>query len=249
MTDVIQTAGFLDPIVHRHSDGWDALTDSMAPSAFVVGGSSVRPAAAKASLFAKRAIDIAVAVVVLILALPAALLIAVLVKVTSDGPVFFRQKRVGKGGEEFTILKFRSMHDNTAELIKADPALWAEYVANDYKLPGKHCQITKVGYVLRKLSLDELPQLLNVLKGDMSVVGIRPLLSVELAARPMKSRELYAEMRPGLTGLWQVEGRSSVQHEDRFRLDDNYVLQWTLRRDLALMARTPLGMLRAHDTA
>ena len=185
---------------------------------------------------AKRRLDIAVAGLAIVLLLPLLALVALVIKLDSKGPVLFTQRRTGLGGRVFHIHKFRSMH------VMEDGAQMQQASQGD-------ARITRAGRLLRKLSLDELPQLLNILKGDMSVVGIRPLLSVELAARPMKSRELYAEMRPGLTGLWQVAGRSSVRHEDRFRLDDNYVTHWTLRRDLALMARTPMGLLRASQTA
>jgi len=193
----------------------------------------------------KRLFDVAIATGSLLVALPVLPVLVALVALTSRGPVIYKQNRVGRGGEVFTILKFRTMRDGTHHRVCNDPSLWAEYVANDYKLPGKHSEVTKVGYVLRKLSLDELPQFWNVLRGDMSIVGVRPLIVDEFEARHHLSRALYVRLPPGITGLWQVEGRSSVQHGERIELDDRYVESWTLRGDLKLLARTPWALLRS----
>jgi lipopolysaccharide/colanic/teichoic acid biosynthesis glycosyltransferase len=133
----------------------------------------------------RRALDISVASVLLVIfAIPAAI-IALLVAATSRGGALFSQTRIGRGGQPITVLKFRSMCDGAHDLLHADEELRAAYVSNDFKLDGKHDpRITKIGRFLRKTSLDELPQLWNVLRGDMSMVGIRPLLFDELALRP-----------------------------------------------------------------
>ncbi len=199
-------------------------------------------------LACKRAIDIFISIVALILVAPLAIVIAIVIRVTSEGPAIFRQQRIGRNGDVFTMLKFRTMRDDTQTLIHNDPALWDIYVAHDYKLPNGHQQITRVGFVLRKLSLDEIPQFINVLRGDMGAVGVRPIEPAQFASRPVSSQHAYCRLRPGLTGLWQVEGRSSVACVDRVALDDRYVTTWTIGSDVKLLARTPLSVLRVNRT-
>jgi lipopolysaccharide/colanic/teichoic acid biosynthesis glycosyltransferase len=190
--------------------------------------------------------DIAVAVAaVMVFAIPA-LLIAIAVRVTSSGPIFFRHQRVGRNGQLFSVMKFRSMRDGThAEVISCDVAKQA-YRDNDFKLPPNDPRITSIGKILRKTSLDELPQLLNVIRGDMSIVGVRPLLAEEVALRPSYDQRLYELMRPGMTGLWQVEGRSTVGKTDRLALDRRYLEDWSLWADVKIALRTPYALLRIH---
>ena len=202
------------------------------------------PVFSNAALTFKRITDIAVATVSLVLGSPLFLVVALIVRFSSKGPVLYKQHRVGRDGELFRMLKFRTMHCDTDQLLRSDPALWDQYVKNDFKLPSGHSQVTKSGHVLRKLSLDELPQLWNVLRGDMSVVGVRPVTSEQFDLRPQNTRGLYAMLRPGITGLWQIDGRSSVQHLPRLLLDDQYVTRWSNRRDLAILARTPVAVLK-----
>ncbi len=169
-----------------------------------------------------------------------------MVKATSRGPVLFNQQRVGRNGELFTVYKFRSMRDGTHHEVLGDAVARQAYHDNDFKLPPDDPRITTIGRLLRKTSLDELPQLVNVLMGDMSIVGIRPLLADELALRPEYDQQLYRTMRPGMTGLWQVEGRSTVQKTDRLHLDRRYVEEWSVWGDVKIAVRTPLALLRIH---
>jgi lipopolysaccharide/colanic/teichoic acid biosynthesis glycosyltransferase len=192
----------------------------------------------------KRMIDIVGAVLGLMVCLVPAVIIALIVKVTSGGPVLFRQRRVGLGGVEFEVIKFRTMRHGTHDEVLADQAAHEVYVDNDFKLSPDDPRITPVGRVLRKSSLDEVPQLLNVLVGEMSIVGVRPLLDEELALRPEYDQALYRRRRPGMTGLWQVEGRSTVQKTDRLHLDRCYLEDRSLTQDLKILARTPFAVLR-----
>ena len=194
----------------------------------------------------QRAFDtVIVLVAVVVFAIPA-VIIAALVKLTSPGPVLFRQLRVGRHGELFDVYKFRTMRDGThLEVLDDDDARRA-YHANDFKLPDDDHRITRIGRLLCRTSLDELPQLVNVLKGDMSIVGVRPLLAEELALRPEHDQVLYRTMRPGMTGLWQVEDRSTVQKEDRLHLDRRYLENWSVWGNVKIIARTPGARLRIH---
>lgn len=191
---------------------------------------------------AKRVFDVVGSLLLLVLFLPLWLIVVVAVKVSSSGPVLFRQQRVGAGGELFSILKFRSMHRDAEGALRAHPELHARYLANDHKLPLKEDpRITPVGRVIRQLSLDELPQLWNVARGDMALVGPRPIVPTEI---PIYGGRLdaYVLTRPGVTGAWQVAGRSSLAYADRVQLDVDYFEQWSLARDLAILAKTPLAV-------
>ena len=165
------------------------------------------------------------------------------IRATSVGPVFYRQERVGQGGRTFKVLKFRTMRVGTHEEVLSDPAGRATYESNGWKLRRDDPRITRVGRWLRRTSLDELPQLLNVLAGDMSLVGVRPLLADELARRPAYDQQLYSSMRPGMTGRWQVKGRSALGDVDRLELDRSYVECWSLWGDVVLLARTVAAVL------
>lgn len=229
-----------------------------APCAEPLGGGMVEAAQREASyanpvfsrrdLLFKRSVDVIVAALTLALVAPIFILIGALVAVTSRGPILFRQERVGMKGISFTILKFRTMQHGTYERVCNDPDLWREYIANDHKLPAHLSRTTFAGKWLRKLSLDELPQLINVLRGEMSLVGIRPIERTQLELRPIESQRLYEVFRPGLTGLWQVEGRSGVKHDGRVQLDDRYVVTWTVLFDLQLLLRTPIAVLKMRHS-
>lgn len=205
--------------------------------------------AGRIALGLRRALDIGVASVMLVLlAIPMAV-IAVLVAATSRGGALYSQTRVGRNGQPINVLKFRSMCEGAHDMLNADEELRAVYVANDFKLEGQQDpRITKIGRLLRKTSLDELPQLWNVLKGDMSMVGIRPLLFDELALRPEYDQDLYRQLRPGITGLWQVKGRSNVDPVDRIALDREYVETWSPWNDAKIIFGTPLAVLRINHT-
>ena len=204
----------------------------------------------------KRIMDIVGSMLALVFFSPVFLAIACAVKVTSKGPVFFRQRRIGQHGKSFVFLKFRSMHVNN------DAAVHKEYVqqliagkaekqpsaANGqgvYKLT-KDSRITRVGAFLRKTSMDELPQFINVLDGDMSLVGPRPPVPYEVDAYDIWHRRRLLEAKPGITGLWQVSGRSRVKFDDMVRLDLHYARTWSPWTDIKILWRTPGAVVLGH---
>lgn len=184
---------------------------------------------------AKRAFDLVVAGAVLALLSPVLGAIALAIRLGSPGPVLFRQERVGKDGEPFKVLKFRTMVTNAEELL-ASLMAQSEGAGPLFKMK-RDPRVTRVGSFLRKTSLDELPQLWNVLRNEMSLVGPRPALRSEMAEW---SEELYGRLRvkPGITGMWQVSGRSTTTFEEYTRLDLYYVDNWSLVVDLAILAKT-----------
>lgn len=196
----------------------------------------------------KRVVDVVVAAVLLVVLAPLMLLVALVVLASSRGPVLFRQYRVGKDGVLFPVLKFRTMAIDTTARIEADPELRRIYEANQFKLPADTAAVSRWGRVLRATSLDELPQLWLVLRGQMSMVGVRPMEAAQLAKRTPHEQAAYTAMRPGLTGLWQVSGRSRLTWEERCRLDAQYVENWTVGSDVSIVLRTPFALLRFRDT-
>jgi exopolysaccharide production protein ExoY len=187
----------------------------------------------------KRAFDIAVAALLLTLLAPLMTIIALLIKVSSRGPVFFRQERVGKGGRRIEIYKFRTMHQDAESILKANSELYRSYVENNYKLPrGEDPRVTLVGGFLRELSLDEIPQLFNVLKGEMSLVGPRPVVPEEIE-KYGDYASLLLSVQPGLTGQWQVSGRSNIaDYARRVRIDMEYIRDQSIAKDLQILFRT-----------
>jgi exopolysaccharide biosynthesis polyprenyl glycosylphosphotransferase len=184
----------------------------------------------------KRSVDLVGACVLLLLALPVLLITAAAIRFTSRGPVLFRQRRLGVNGTEFTILKFRSMYadaENRRELILEQNEQDGGGVL--FKI-RRDPRITPVGRWLRKLSIDELPQLINVITGTMSLVGPRPLASIDSTYTGAARRRLL--VRPGITGLWQVSGRSELTWDDAVRLDLYYVENWSLGLDISILVRT-----------
>jgi lipopolysaccharide/colanic/teichoic acid biosynthesis glycosyltransferase len=192
-----------------------------------------------ATRFIKRAFDIAFALTVLILGSPLYLAIALIVKFSSPGPVFYSSSRIGRNGREFGCWKFRTMvadaDERLARLLESCPDSRREF-ENTFKLRDDP-RIIPAGRLLRKTSLDELPQFWNVLKGDMSIVGPRPPLLVERPAYG-DSLEEVTSIRPGLTGLWQVSGRNHLPFESRIGFAKEYIENWTLRRDVGLVVKT-----------
>jgi lipopolysaccharide/colanic/teichoic acid biosynthesis glycosyltransferase len=182
----------------------------------------------------KRALDLAVCLVLLPIALPILLACALLVKLTSKGPVLFVQERTGLGGNRFNILKFRTMVPDAANLKKG---LESENLMGgpDFKL-AEDPRVTRAGIFLRKTSLDEAPQLWNILRGDMSLVGPRPTSFTVQTYDLWHTERLEAV--PGLTGLWQIAGRGEIDFDNRVRLDIAYVRNRSLPLDLAILART-----------
>ncbi len=187
----------------------------------------------------KRLFDIVFSLVVLIVALPLFAVIAILIKTTSEGPVFYKQKRLAHGKEIMHIYKFRSMISNAEEvlqdLLKSDPKLKEEY-EKDYKLKNDP-RITKVGKFLRKTSLDELPQVFNILKGDMSWVGPRAIVPDEIDKYGEYS-SMILRVPPGLTGYWQTNGRNDLDYEERIKLDIYYINNWSFLLDIIIILRT-----------
>ena len=193
----------------------------------------------------KRAVDILLAVPLVIVLAPVVILAAIAVWLEAPrSPVLFRQRRVGRGGREFWMLKFRSMQPDAEERLHAQEDLLERFYNGDHKIPDHlDPRITWTGRFLRRSSIDELPQLFNVLAGHMSLVGPRPVERTQLGQ--YQTRKLYyLAMRPGLTGLWQVGGRSRVTFPLRAQLDELYACRCSFLMDLRILLRTPFAVLR-----
>jgi len=213
----------------------------------------------KASFAVKRAMDIAGSLAALIALLPLLALIAGAIKLTSRGPVVFRQERIGRYGKRFTFLKFRSMYVNNdhaihenyvKQFIKGSPE--ADQSAGNDLMPFKLTadpRITPLGRFLRKTSLDELPQFYNVLLGEMSLVGPRPPVSYEYESYDIWHRRRLSDAKPGITGLWQVKGRSRTRFDEMVRLDLQYATHWSLWLDVKILLATPKAVLSAAGAA
>jgi len=207
------------------------------------------------SLLVKRAMDISGSILALLVGLPLFIGIAIAIKLTSPGPVLFCQQRMGRYGGKFNFLKFRSMYVNN------DAAIHREFVQaliangngcrqtlgdpSPYKLTADP-RVTPLGQFLRKTSLDELPQFLNVLKGDMSLVGPRPPIPYEVERYRAWHRRRLLAAKPGITGLWQVAGRSRVKFDDMVRMDLRYAASWSLWLDIKILLKTPLAVFSTN---
>ena len=195
----------------------------------------------------KRVLDLAATLALGLFSLPVLALVAVAVKLDSPGPVFFAQTRIGKGGRKFRAWKFRTMVRDAEEVLERylleHPELREEWL-QDQKL-RRDPRVTRVGRFLRRTSLDELPQLWNVLRGEMSLVGPRPIVDAEVP-RYGPRFALYAQVLPGITGLWQVSGRNDTTYEERVELDSYYVRNWSPWLDLYILARTVWVVLTAR---
>jgi lipopolysaccharide/colanic/teichoic acid biosynthesis glycosyltransferase len=211
---------------------------------FALDGSSASPRLARIS---KRMVDVFIATALLLLLCPLLIAAAAAVRLTSTGPALYRQTRVGVGGREFVMLKFRTMRADSNDAIhrayvEALLRGQATTVAGLYKL-AEDARITRIGSLLRRWSLDELPQLINVLRGDMSLVGPRPALAWEVDLFPEWSRPRF-EVPPGITGLWQVSGRNRLTMLEGLVLDIDYVRRRSLWLDLRILARTVPALFR-----
>lgn len=196
--------------------------------------------------FVKRVIDLIFSFVSIIILSPLFLIISVLIKVSSKGPVFFVQERIGINGRKFKLYKFRSMVNNAEDLIASfTPEQKKEWEEN-FKLVDDP-RITKIGKFLRKTSLDELPQLINIFKGDMSFVGPRPIIDEELLWYGDQKEKLLT-LKPGLTGWWAVNGRSNVPYPERCDLELYYVDHFSLYLDIVIIFRT-IGAIIKKDGA
>jgi lipopolysaccharide/colanic/teichoic acid biosynthesis glycosyltransferase len=195
----------------------------------------------------KRLVDVAGAAVLLVLLAPAMVLVAIAIRIESSGPVLYRAKRVGRDGRSIGVVKFRSMfvdaEDRLWAMLDERPDLRDEFLQT-YKLREDPRQ-TRVGRFIRRTSLDEVPQFWNVLTGTMSLVGPRPVTDGELAMYEAEAgcREAYLSVHPGITGLWQVSGRSHLTYRERVLLDREYVANRCLRLDIKILLKTPLAVL------
>jgi lipopolysaccharide/colanic/teichoic acid biosynthesis glycosyltransferase len=239
---------------HLFPDDWDHETPGRPSNAALYPDLTSHDEGRRSVLIVKRTVDLVGSATALILFSPLFLFIALAVKLTSKGPVFYRQQRVGRYGQTFTFLKFRSMYVNNdsnvhkefvTRLIASAPggSNQAQSSEGVFKLTSDK-RITRVGGLLRRMSLDELPQFLNVLKGEMSLVGPRPPIPYELAAYQTWHRQRLLAVKPGITGLWQVMGRSSVRFDEMVRLDLRYASTWTPLLDLKILLRTPGAVIR-----
>jgi lipopolysaccharide/colanic/teichoic acid biosynthesis glycosyltransferase len=193
----------------------------------------------------KRGLDVLGAGLGLLVLAPVMLILALIVRLDSPGPAVFVQKRVGAKGRLFRCFKFRSMKQNAEQILRADPELYAKYLANHFKLP-EHAdpRLTGIGRFLRKTSLDELPQLLNVLMGQMSLVGPRPIVPAELDHYGHEAALVFMSLKPGVTGAWAVSGRSEVGYPDRAQMELEYIRRWSLLSDIGILLRTVPAVLR-----
>lgn len=196
------------------------------------------------ALVVKRGLDILGAVVGIVLTTPIMLVAAVLIRIESQGWPVFRHTRVTQGGRRFGCLKLRTMYEDAERHLEENEALYAEYVQNNYKIPEERDpRVTRVGRWLRRTSLDEVPQFWNVLLGDMSLVGPRPLVPAELEHYAGARQRLLLSVRPGLTGAWAVSGRHGVSYPERADIELGYVRSWSLRTDLVVLVRTLRAVL------
>lgn len=199
----------------------------------------------------KRSLDVVGSLVGLLLFSPFFTVLPVLIKLTSKGPVFYRQERIGRNGRKFKMIKFRSMYLDNDDVIHKEyvrKLITGEVTESDapqgiFKIQGDP-RVTPIGRFIRKYSLDELPQFINVLKGDMSLVGPRPPIKYEVQHYRSWQRNRLIGKRPGLTGLWQVTGRSRTTFDEMVRLDLRYLNGWSISLDLKILLRTPLAVLK-----
>ena len=236
---------------HFFPDRWDDETPQRPSNSTLYPDLSRRDDATRFFSGIKRMMDIIGSTLMLVVCSPVFLIIGLAIKASSKGPVFFKQRRVGQYGKPFTFLKFRSMY------VDNNPSIHKEYVTQliagqalrnpsngdgdgtaVYKLTNDP-RVTRVGAFLRRTSLDELPQVLNVLRGDMSLVGPRPAIPYEVVAYQTWHRRRVLEVKPGLTGLWQVSGRCRVKFDEAVRLDLRYAKNWSPWLDLKILLRTP----------
>src|SRR6185503_13521831 len=247
LVERLQSVGALERFsirLHIHSGARASQADNVEPLAAELraqAGTPMREAL-------KRVLDIAGSAALMVMLLPVYLVVAALVKLTSDGPVFFRQDRVGRIGQPFRMLKFRTMK------VNSDSAIHQKYVSDFISSSDRldksgvfkivnDPRVTSIGSLLRKTSLDELPQFWNVLRGDMSLVGPRPPLAYEVQQyKPWHYRRVL-EAKPGITGLWQVTGRSRTTFDDMVRLDLRYARTWSVWTDVKILLATPRAVI------
>jgi exopolysaccharide biosynthesis polyprenyl glycosylphosphotransferase len=239
---------------HLYPDTWEHELDRRPSNPIFYPDLAKRAASRRVLLLLKRVMDIVGSLLALIILAPLFLAIAAAIKLTSKGPVFFKQERNGEHGKPFVFIKFRSMYVNND--VGVHRQWFNRFVsgqAETYRTNGKSNgvfkmtidpRVTKVGRILRRTSLDELPQFINVLKGDMSLVGPRPPIPYEVDAYQTWHRSRVLEAKPGITGLWQVNGRSRVTFDEMVRLDLTYARTWSLWLDIKILLQTPGAVFR-----
>ena len=194
------------------------------------------------SRYIKKILDVLLSTIGLVVLSPVFLLIAILIKTGSKGTVFFKHKRIGKSGKEMYIYKFRTMVENAEDLIKQFTPEQKEEFKTNFKLENDP-RITKIGKFLRKTSLDELPQLLNIIKGDLSIIGPRPVVTEELQKYGV-NMEKFLSVTPGLTGYWAANGRSTTTYEQRMEMELYYVDNISFKLDLKIFFKTILSVIK-----
>lgn len=194
--------------------------------------------------FVKRGIDVVLALIGLLICMPIFVVIAILIKLDSRGPIFFKHKRIGKNGKKLEIYKFRTMVQNAEDAIKNFTEEQKKEFEANFKLENDP-RVTRVGKILRKTSLDELPQILNILKGEMSIIGPRPIVKNELE-KYGQNKGKFLSVAPGLTGYWAANGRSDVSYEERMALELYYVDNRSLLLDLKIFLKTIGSVLRGR---
>ena len=192
--------------------------------------------------FVKRTTDVTLSTIAMVVLLPVFAIIALAIKLESKGPVFFKHTRIGKDGKIIKIYKFRSMVDNAEDLIKNFTSEQMKEYKENYKLSNDP-RVTKVGKFLRKTSLDELPQLINIIKGDLSIIGPRPVVAEELK-KYGANIEKFLSATPGLTGYWAANGRSCTSYEQRMQMELFYIDNMSLKMDLKVFFKTIDAVLR-----
>lgn len=202
--------------------------------------------------FIKRSIDIILSILLIIIFFPICFIAAIAIKLDSSGPIFAdTPERVGKNGKLFKMFKFRSMIQNAHDMLRTDPnfsELYRQYKKGSYKLRDDP-RITKIGAFIRKHSIDEIPQIVNVLRGEMSIVGPRAYYPDELREQQNKYPEtknlvkIVLSIRPGITGAWQVSGRSEVNFDKRIQIDAEYVKRKSIQYDFIILLKTPWAMI------
>ncbi|MEM7828573.1 MAG: exopolysaccharide biosynthesis polyprenyl glycosylphosphotransferase, partial [Candidatus Aenigmatarchaeota archaeon] len=201
------------------------------------------------NIITKRLFDVAFCILLLPLILPTMFIIAILIKVDSKGPAIFKQRRMGRGGKAIMIYKFRTMYMNSDEILK-DYLMNNPHAREEWELFRKlkkgDPRITRIGKFLRRTSLDELPQIFNVLKGEMSLVGPRPVSEEEIEKYYREFSDFYYEVQPGITGLWQVSGRNETDFPRRVFLDSIYALNWSLWLDIVILIKTIKSVVKGE---
>lgn len=190
----------------------------------------------------KRIVDIILGCIGLVLLSPVFLILAICIKIDSKGPVIFAHKRIGKNGKEFNMYKFRSMYENAEEMIENFNEEQKREWQENFKLENDP-RITKVGKFLRKTSLDELPQIVNIIKGDLSIVGPRPIVDEELE-KYGENKEKFLSITPGLTGYWQANGRSNTTYEERMQMELYYIDNQSLWLDIKIFFKTIVSVIK-----